>query len=81
MEPPLGYARGGTVWLLQKGLFGLKRAGGIWHERLRADMGDLVFVQCQRDYAVFRIGNWESRDWAVCAFGSTTKRQWDPVSS
>jgi len=57
MEPPLGYVR-----LLQKGLYGLKQASRIWHEKLKADTEELGFVQCQRDHAVFRIGDWGSRD-------------------
>ena len=31
-------------------------------------MKELGFVQCQRDHTVFRIGDWGSPDWAVCAF-------------
>ena len=68
MEPPPGYGSSDSVWLLQKGLYGLKQAGRIWHERLKADMEELGFVQCPRDHAVFRIGTWRKDDWAVCAF-------------
>ena len=68
MEPPPGYGGRDSVWLLQKGLYGLKQAGRIWHERLKADMEDLGFVQCPRDHAVFRIGTWRKDDWAICAF-------------
>ena len=65
---PPGYGAKDSVWLLQKGLYGLKQAGRIWHERLKADMEQLGFVQCPRDHAVFRIGTWKRADWAVCAF-------------
>src|SRR5258706_4458937 len=53
---------------LLKGLYGLKQAGRIWHERLKADMEELGYVQCNRDHAVFRIGNRRDGNWAVCAF-------------
>ena len=87
MEPPLGYERQGTVWLLHKGLDRLKQAGRIWHERLNNDMEELGFMQCQRDHAVLRIGEWRSRDWAVCAFcvddetGVGSHQRLDRVSS
>ena len=68
MEPPPGYGSDNAVWLLQKGLYGLKQAGRIWHERLKADMEQLGFIQCPKDNAVFRIGSWRKGDWAVCAF-------------
>lgn len=68
MEPPPGYGTKGTVWLLLKGLYGLKQAGRIWHERLKADMNELGFVQCPRDHAVLCIGTWGRDDWAACAF-------------
>ena len=48
----------GIVWLLLKGLCGLKQADRIWHERPKDDMEELGFLQCQRDRAVFRIGDW-----------------------
>jgi len=57
MEPPLGYVR-----LLQKWLYGLKQASRIWHKKLKANMEELGFVHCQRDHAVFRIGDWRSGD-------------------
>jgi len=47
---------------------GLKQASRIWHEKLKADMEELGFVQCQQDHAVFCHGEWGSPDWAVCAF-------------
>ena len=87
MEPPPGYGREGIVWLLQKGLYELKQAGRIWHEKLKADMEELGFVQCQRDHAVFRHGEWGSPDWAVCAFwvddetGVGSRQQLDRVAS
>jgi Reverse transcriptase (RNA-dependent DNA polymerase) len=56
MEPPPGYENGDLVWRLLKGLYGLQQAGRIWHERLKADMQELGYVQCPRDNAVFRIG-------------------------
>jgi Reverse transcriptase (RNA-dependent DNA polymerase) len=68
MDPPPGYGNGESVWLLLKGLYGLKQAGRIWHEQLKADMEGLGYVQCPRDHAVFRIGTWRNDDWAVCAF-------------
>ena len=68
MEPPPGYQTEGNVWILLKGLYGLKQAGRIWNERLTADMNSLGFTQCPRDNAVFRIGTWGSNDWAVCTF-------------
>lgn len=68
MEPPPGYERENSVWYLLKGLYGLKQAGRIWYEQLKADMEALDFTQYLRDYAVFRIGTWRAADWAVCAF-------------
>jgi hypothetical protein len=68
MEPPLGYEKDNHLWLLLKGLYGLKQAGRIWHDRLKADMKDLGYTQCPRNHAVFRIGTWRQEDWAVCAF-------------
>ena len=68
MEAPPGHGDGDTVWKLLKGLYGLKQAGWIWHERLKADMEGLGYVQCKRDHAVFRIGNRSDGNWAVCAF-------------
>ena len=68
MEPPPGYGACDSVWLLQKGLYGLKQAGRIWHERLKADMESLGFVQCPRDHAVFQIGTRKQDTWAICAF-------------
>ena len=58
----------GIVWLLLKGLCGLKQAGRIWHERPKGDMEELGFLRCQRDHTVFHIGNWGNPDWVVCAF-------------
>ena len=43
MEAPPGHGDGDTVWKLLKGLYGLKQAGRIWHERLEADMEGDVF--------------------------------------
>ena len=68
MEPPPGRGDGETVWKLLKGLYGLKQAGCIWHERLKADMEELGYTQCHRDNAIFRIGIRKKGDWAVCAF-------------
>ena len=68
MEPPPGYESEGNVWILLKGLYGLKQAGRIWHEQLKADMNELGFTQCPRDNGVFCIGNWGSNDWAACTF-------------
>jgi hypothetical protein len=68
MEPPPGHEDGDSVWKLLKGLYGLKQAGRSWHERLKADMEELGYVQCQRDHAVFKVGTWKKGDWAVCAF-------------
>jgi len=65
MESPPGYEREGTVWLLRKGLYGLKQTGRIWNEKLNTYMEELGFVQCQRDHTVFRIGDWRSPDWAI----------------
>ena len=81
MEAPTRYEQEGTVWLLLKGLYGLKQAGRIWHKRLKADMEELGCVQCQRDHAVFRIGDWGSPVGPCARSGSTTKREWDPVSN
>jgi hypothetical protein len=67
MQPPPGYGDGDSVWKLMKGLYGLKQAGRIWHDRLKADMEELGFAQCSRDYAVFRIGTGRADDWVVCA--------------
>jgi len=68
MQPPPGYEDGMSVWRLLKGLYGLKQAGRIWHERLKADMEELGYTQCPRDHAVFRIGTWTKDDWAICTF-------------
>jgi Reverse transcriptase (RNA-dependent DNA polymerase) len=56
MDLPPGYGNGESVWLLLKGLYGLKQARRIWHKQLKADMEGLGYVQCPRNYAVFRIG-------------------------
>ena len=56
MEPPSGHGDGDSVEKLLKGLYGLKQLGRIWHERLKVDMEELVYTQCHRDHAVFRIG-------------------------
>jgi len=55
-SPPPGYEKEGIARLLLKGLYGIKQAGRIRHERIRADMGEFGFVQRLRDYTVFR--NW-----------------------
>jgi hypothetical protein len=68
MEPPARYQKDDLVWQLLKGLYGLKQAGRIWHERLKADMQEIGFTQCPRDNAVFHIGTWRHDDWAPCAF-------------
>lgn len=68
MESPPSHGNGSSVWKLLKGLYGLKQAGCIWHERLKADMEDLGYVQCQRDHAVFRYRTRANGDWAVCTF-------------
>ena len=50
-------------------------------------MEELGFMQCQGDHAVFRIGDWGSPDWAVCAFwvdnetGVGSRQQLDRVAS
>jgi Reverse transcriptase (RNA-dependent DNA polymerase) len=87
MESPPGHGDRRTVWKLLKGLYGLKQAGRIWHERLKADMEELGFVQCTRDHAVFRFGTRENSDWAVCAFwvddetGVGSRKQLDRVAA
>ena len=53
---------------LQKGLYGLKQAGRIWHERVETDVEESGYTQCHRDHAVFRIGTLKKGDWGVCAF-------------
>ena len=68
MEPPPGHGDGDSVWKLLNGLYGLKQAGRIWHERLKTGMDELGYMQCYRDHAVFRIGTRRTGDWAVCAF-------------
>jgi hypothetical protein len=47
MEPPAGYQKDDLVWQLLKGLYGLKQAGRIWHERLKADMQEIGFTNAQ----------------------------------
>ena len=32
------------VWFLQRGLYGLKQAGRIWNEKLKAAMEELEFM-------------------------------------
>ena len=51
-----------------KGLYGLKQAGRISHERLKTDIDELGYTKCHRDHAVFRIGTRKTGDSAVCAF-------------
>ena len=48
MDPPPGYGNSDSVWLLLKGLYGLKQARWIWHKQLKADMEALGYVQCLR---------------------------------
>jgi hypothetical protein len=67
VSPP-GHGDGDSVWKLLKGLYGLKQAGRIWHERFKTDMEELGYAQCQRDHTAFRIGTRKTGDWAVCAF-------------
>src|SRR5258707_14384270 len=59
MDPPLD---GESIWLLLKGLYGLKQAGQIWHEQLKDDMEELGFIQCSWDHAVCQIGMWHRND-------------------
>jgi hypothetical protein len=73
MEPPPGHEDGDSVWKLLKGLYGLKQAGRIWHERLKADMEELGYVQCQRDHAVFRSALGRRATGPCAPFGSTTR--------
>ena len=68
IEPPPVHKKNGTVWLLLKGLYGLKRAGRICNERFKANMEELGFVQCPRDGTVLRVGTRRSDDWAACTF-------------
>jgi len=83
MEPPPGYEQEGIVWLLLKGLYEPKQAVRIWHERLKADMEELGFLQCQRDHAVFPIGDRGSPDWVVWVDNETgvgSRQQLERVS-
>jgi hypothetical protein len=50
-----------------KGLYGLKQAGRIWNEGLKADIEDFGYTHCPRDHAVFRIGTWRQENLGVCA--------------
>ena len=68
IEPPPGHGDGDSIWKLLNSRYGLKQAGRIWNERLKADMEDLEYTQCQRDHAVFWIGTQITGDWAMCAF-------------
>jgi len=43
LPPPSGYRDHNAIWLLQKGLYGLKQPGRISHERLKADVEELGF--------------------------------------
>jgi len=49
----------------------------IWHEWLKADTQDIKFSQCSRGHTVSRMGTWKGGDWAICAFGETTRRELD----
>jgi Reverse transcriptase (RNA-dependent DNA polymerase) len=51
-----GYENREMVWKLRKGLYGLKQAGRAWHERLKADMGELGYTQCPKPERVARAG-------------------------
>ena len=61
MEPPPGLS-GRAPFGFSKGLYGLKQASRIWHEKLKADVEELGPVRCQRDHAVFCISDWGSPD-------------------
>ena len=65
MEPPPGYRAGGHCKAPPEGPLQIE-AG--WHERHKANMEELGFLQCQRDHTVFRIGDLGNPDWAVSAF-------------
>ena len=81
MELPPGHRDGHSIWKLLKGLYSLKQAGRIWHERLKADMEELGYAQCQRDYAMFRIGTWKTGDWPCVHFGLMTRLALGPMNS
>ena len=66
-----------------KGLYGLRQGGKIWNERFKADMAVLGLLHCQRDHAVFRIGDWGAAVSAFCVDDETgvgSRQQLERVS-
>jgi hypothetical protein len=52
---------GGTIWLLQKALCGLKQAARAWHTKLRQEMISHEFTPSQHDPCLFTRGEGDDR--------------------
>ncbi|THH04747.1 hypothetical protein EW146_g10096 [Bondarzewia mesenterica] len=54
LEPAEGFKpTDGTVWKLNKSLYGLKQAGRVWYKRIRAEIESLGFTACVSDPCLF----------------------------
>ncbi|THH12524.1 hypothetical protein EW146_g7607 [Bondarzewia mesenterica] len=61
LEPPEGFKpTNGTVWKLNRSLYGLKQAGRVWYQRMRSEFETLGFNVCDSDPCMFFKRNGES---------------------
>lgn len=49
-------------------IYRLKQLGRVWHERLKANINELGFIQYPCNHAVFCIRTWKSPEWQFCTF-------------
>ena len=72
MEQPEGYVAPGKedwVWRLEKGLYGLMKAGRTWNEKLHAHIESEGFTATPKDPVMYIKNSWTDRDFAAQASG------------
>lgn len=53
MEMPEGYKEEGKIMFLQKGLYGLKQAGALWYDDVKAFLGQLGLLPTVSDVCLY----------------------------